>query len=127
MYNALWAGMDFSDYENIELFVKLKDLWKNKRNADSVSECGIIERLAIYLKDNLSRITCLTLKRNNTKMESKDILVFALVFAVLGFSLYRKYIKKDKNGKIQQKPGGPRSTGSSFSSIKDDYEPYSKK
>jgi len=59
---------------------------------------------------------------------SKDILVFVLLFAAaLGVSLYRKYMKKNQGGKSFQKPGGTGSTGSSFSSVKDDYEPYSKK
>jgi hypothetical protein len=57
-------------------------------------------------------------------MESKDIILFAVVFSALGFSLYRKYIKKNQAGKPDQKSG---STGSSFASVKDDYEPYSKK
>jgi hypothetical protein len=57
----------------------------------------------------------------------KDIIVFVLVFAVLGFSLYRRYIKKNQGGTPYQKPGATGSTGSSFSSVKDDYEPYSKK
>lgn len=57
----------------------------------------------------------------------KDILVFVLVFAALGFSLYRRYVKNKQGGNSYQKPGTTGSTGSSFSSIKDDYEPYSKK
>ncbi len=58
-------------------------------------------------------------------MESKDILVIVLVLAVFGFSMYRKYMKKNKPGQYNQKPG---STDSSFSSVReDDYEPYSKK
>jgi len=59
---------------------------------------------------------------------SKDILVIVIIFAVaMGVSLYRKYMKKNQGGKPFQKPGGTGSTGSSFSSVKDDYEPYSKK
>jgi hypothetical protein len=58
-------------------------------------------------------------------METKDILLFALIFAAAGFSLYRKYVKKNQPGQPGQKGN---STGSSFSSVKDDdYEPYSKK
>jgi hypothetical protein len=41
--------------------------------------------------------------------------------------LYRKYVKKNQGGKPVQKPGSTGNTGSSFSSVKDDYEPYSKK
>jgi hypothetical protein len=55
-------------------------------------------------------------------MDSKDIIIFIAVFAALGFSLYRKYMKK------QQDQGTQNKTGSSFPSVKDDdYEPYSKK
>jgi hypothetical protein len=58
-------------------------------------------------------------------MESKDIIIFAVVFAALGFSLYRKYAKKYKPGQSGHEHG---KTGSSFSAGKDDeYEPYSKK
>jgi len=58
-------------------------------------------------------------------MESKDIIIFAAVFAALGLSLYRKYIKKNQAG---QTGLGRKTPGSSFSSVKDDdYEPYSKK
>jgi hypothetical protein len=58
-------------------------------------------------------------------MESKDIILFAVVLAALGFSLYRKYVKKNQPGQSDQKHG---IKGSSFSSVKDDdYEPYSKK
>ena len=59
-------------------------------------------------------------------METKDIFIFIFVFAALGFSLYRKYVKKNQGEKPFQKTGTG-STGSSFTSIKDDYEPYSKK
>jgi hypothetical protein len=58
-------------------------------------------------------------------MESKDIIVFVLVFAALGFSLYRKYMKKNQTGQTDKKSS---TIGSSFASVKDDdYEPYSKK
>jgi hypothetical protein len=59
-------------------------------------------------------------------METKDIFIFIFVFTALGFSLYRKYVKKNKGEKPFQKTGTG-NTGSSFSSVKDDYEPYSKK
>jgi len=57
-------------------------------------------------------------------MDNKDILVIVFVIIALGFSFYRKYVKKNQGGKPYQKPGP---TGSSFSSVKDAYEPYSKK
>jgi Tfp pilus assembly major pilin PilA len=60
-------------------------------------------------------------------MENKDIFVIIFVLAAVGFSLYRKYVKKNQDVKPLQKPGGTGNTGSSFSSVKDDYEPYSKK
>ena len=59
-------------------------------------------------------------------METKDIFIFIFVFTALGFSLYRKYVKKNQGEKPFQKTGTGK-TGSSFSSVKDDYEPYSKK
>jgi hypothetical protein len=59
-------------------------------------------------------------------METKDIIIFAAVFAFLGFRLYQKYVKKDQNGTANDKKTSADS--SSFSSTKyDDYEPYSKK
>jgi hypothetical protein len=58
-----------------------------------------------------------------TSMTSKDIIIFVAVFAALGFSLYRKYVKKNQSThEPQNKPG------TSFPTTKDDdYEPYSKK
>jgi uncharacterized membrane protein YebE (DUF533 family) len=58
-------------------------------------------------------------------MEKKDIIILVACLALLGFSLYRKYMKKsvgkDKTGSNSQK-------GSQFSSNSDDdYEPYSGK
>ena len=56
-------------------------------------------------------------------MDSKDIVIFAAVLAALGFSLYRKYAKKNQGNQRKQDKAG-----SSFPSTKDDdYEPYSKK
>jgi hypothetical protein len=58
-------------------------------------------------------------------MESKDILlIFVVIFAV-GFSLYRKYAKKNQPGA----GSSARQTGSFPSSgpKDDDYEPYSGK
>jgi hypothetical protein len=59
-------------------------------------------------------------------MDTKDIILFAAIFVALGFSLYRKFIKKNQ-GKTGKGPS-PQS-GSLFSapSKDDDYEPYSKK
>ena len=58
-------------------------------------------------------------------MEYKDIIVISVSFAAIGFSLYRKYVKK--NQKVS--PGqNQKISGSSFPSVKDDdYEPYSKR
>lgn len=59
-------------------------------------------------------------------MEKSDVILFIAVFAALGFSLYRRYMKKNKG---QTGGGGASQSGSSFSSHSkdDDYEPYSKK
>jgi hypothetical protein len=59
-------------------------------------------------------------------MDNKEIIIFVIAMAFLGFRLYQKYVKKDKGV-----PGANTKTfsGSSFSSSSkdDDYEPYSKK
>ena len=58
-------------------------------------------------------------------MESKDIILLAVVLAALGFSLYKKYVKKNQAGQSDNKHGV---AGSSvFTGKDDDYEPYSKK
>lgn len=59
-------------------------------------------------------------------MEKKDIILIVAVAIGVGFSLYRRYMKKDQ-GKTGKGPA-PQS-GSLFSSTSkdDDYEPYSKK
>ena len=59
-------------------------------------------------------------------MSTSDIILLAVAFIALGFSLYRKYVKKNqgKTGFNQS-----RNTGSSFAqpSKDDDYEPYMKR
>jgi hypothetical protein len=57
-------------------------------------------------------------------MSTKEIILIVIAFAALGFSLYRRFNKKDKGARdSQSKP----SSISSFSSSSqdDDYEPYS--
>jgi len=58
-------------------------------------------------------------------MGTLEIILIAAAFLALGFSLYKKFVKKDqgKSGPLPHK-----SSGSSFSSHSkdDDYEPYSK-
>jgi hypothetical protein len=53
-----------------------------------------------------------------------EIIVFAVLFAFVGFRLYQKYVKKDSG-----QTGFGKKSSSTFSSSKkdDDYEPYSKK
>jgi len=57
-------------------------------------------------------------------MSTKEIILIAIAIAALGFSVYRRFIKKYKGEKDSQ-PG--QSSVSSFSSTSqdDDYEPYS--
>lgn len=59
-------------------------------------------------------------------METKDIVLLIVVAAATGFSLWRKFSKKNQ-GKFT--PGQKPQSGSLFSSQSkdDDYEPYSKK
>ncbi len=56
--------------------------------------------------------------------DNLQVILFVVLFALVGFRLYNKYIKKDDG-----KTGGNKKPGSSFgqSSKDDDYEPYSKK
>ena len=57
-------------------------------------------------------------------MENKEIILLAVVFAIVGVRLYQKYAKKNNPG-AEKKPG----KGSELisSSKDDDYEPYSGK
>jgi hypothetical protein len=59
-------------------------------------------------------------------MDKKQIIIFAVVMVFVGFRLYQKYVKKDKDSSGSSAKKSP---GSSFpsSSKDDDYEPYSKK
>jgi hypothetical protein len=59
-------------------------------------------------------------------MNKSEIALIIITFLALGFSLYRKYGKKDK---VNTASGSGIKPGSSFSSTSkdDDYEPYSKK
>lgn len=56
-------------------------------------------------------------------MEKKDIIIIVVAFALAGFSLYRKYIKK-KEGSAGSTPH-KKQGGSSLKDQADDYEPYS--
>jgi hypothetical protein len=58
-------------------------------------------------------------------MNKTEILIFAVAMSFLGVRLYQKYIKKG-NGKSESYTKN--TSGSGFSSVKDDdYEPYSKR
>jgi hypothetical protein len=59
-------------------------------------------------------------------MDKKQIIIFAVALVFVGFRLYQKYIKKDKDnsGSATNKSQGSAFTSSSKD---DDYEPYSKK
>lgn len=56
-------------------------------------------------------------------MNIKDILIFLIVFALVGFKLYQKYQKKNQSGSDQKGVSGSVIS----SSADDDYEPYLKK
>lgn len=58
-------------------------------------------------------------------MSTKEIILIVIAFAALGFSLYRRFIKKDKGVRGSQPGQRSESSFSSFSQD-DDYEPYSK-
>jgi Tfp pilus assembly major pilin PilA len=57
-------------------------------------------------------------------MDTIEIILIAVAFAVVGVRMYQKYVKKN-----QGKPATGRTTDStlSYSSKDDEYEPYSKK
>ncbi|HOW10625.1 MAG TPA: hypothetical protein PLX08_12580 [Bacteroidales bacterium] len=57
-------------------------------------------------------------------MKNSDIVIFAIAFAALSFSLYRKYSKRNQTG---HKNEGKSVSSGSVHSVKDDYEPYSGK
>ncbi|MCX6302967.1 MAG: hypothetical protein NTW82_12370 [Bacteroidia bacterium] len=59
-------------------------------------------------------------------MDTTEVILIAAALLALGFSLYRKFVKKDQ-GKSSY--GQKEKPGSAFSlySKDDDYEPYSKK
>lgn len=59
-------------------------------------------------------------------MDKTQVLIFVLLFAVLGFRIYQKYFSKNKNKQGSGKKGSDDSQSSSLSEG-DDYEPYSKK
>jgi uncharacterized membrane protein YebE (DUF533 family) len=59
-------------------------------------------------------------------MGKKDIILIVALLAALGFSLYSRYMKKNK-GKGNSDSGTQSGSSFSSSSKDDDYEPYSKK
>ncbi len=59
-------------------------------------------------------------------MDKSTVILIVAVFTALGFSLYRRYMKKNQG---QSGGGSGSQSSSSFTSHSkdDDYEPYSKK
>jgi hypothetical protein len=57
-------------------------------------------------------------------METKEIILLIACFILMGFSLYRKYVKKSAEKK-DNVPGPGSSSQFSSSARDDDYEPYS--
>lgn len=58
-------------------------------------------------------------------MGKNEIIILSAAMAFLAFRLYQKYAKKNKG--IQGGETKPKSPTSFPSSVKDEYEPYSKK
>ncbi|MRR22944.1 hypothetical protein EG830_08190 [bacterium] len=58
-------------------------------------------------------------------METKDIVILAAVFALSGYSLYRRYTKK--NGGTQGAGSLKNTSKNSLKDQADDYEPYAGK
>ena len=58
-------------------------------------------------------------------METKDIIIIAAAFMLAGFSLYRKYVRKNggRPGSSSRKPGEK----NNLRDQPDDYEPYTGK
>jgi hypothetical protein len=56
-------------------------------------------------------------------MKSNDVIMVVAVFLLIGFSICMKYLKKNKTGTDVRNHG----SDTSFSSVKEDYEPYSRK
>ena len=59
-------------------------------------------------------------------MEKKDYIILVAAFVFAGFSLYRKYAKK-QNGSSRDKSAGIFGKRGSLRDQPDDYEPYSGK
>ena len=59
-------------------------------------------------------------------MDTTEVILIAVALLALGFSLYKKYVKKDQGKSSYGKKVKSDSSFSSYSKD-DDYEPYSKK
>ncbi len=59
-------------------------------------------------------------------METKDIIILAMAFALIGFSFYRKYAKQ-KNAGGTGRPNSGTGPKGSLKDQPDDYEPYAGK
>jgi hypothetical protein len=57
-------------------------------------------------------------------MDKTQIIIFVILFAVLGFRIYQKYFNKNKRGTDTK---SSQDSQSALSSKDDEYEPYSKK
>jgi hypothetical protein len=56
-------------------------------------------------------------------METKDIIIYSAVIALVGYSLYRKYVKKQGEGSPKKSTGIFTPRGN-LRDQPDDYEPY---
>ena len=101
--------LHFSKHENNGLLVKLKPI-------HHLNE--------LRLRTNFKMLKFAIQVSGHLTMEKKDYIILVAAFVVAGFSLYRKYAKK-QNDRTGEKSAGVFGKRGSLRDQPDDYEPYS--
>ena len=101
----------FSKHENNGLLVKLKPIHH-------------LNELQCRTNSKMNKFACQV--SSQSTMENKDYIILVAAFVIAGFSLYRKYAKRQNSG-FSGKPGPSSGRSGGLRDQPDDYEPYSGK
>jgi hypothetical protein len=103
--------LQFSKHENNGLLVKLKPIHHLNESQRPTNP-------------KMNKFVCQV--SSHSTMEKKDYIILVAAFVIAGFSLYRKYARKQKSG-FSGKSGSTSGRGGGLRDQPDDYEPYSGK
>ena len=101
----------------------LKRPWKRPAEESCPTGIQTLSTYIFYIWDQVSGL--IKTIKTDSRMSTQDIIVYAIVIAIVAFSFYRKYVKKRNSAYAGKTEKG--SISSHGSGKDDDYEPYLKK